>query len=115
MKKLKEGKLDRKWFWCIIVVTWVLMTVLFLVGTRPRAPISNGRLLAISVLFIIYLAAIVMRLRDTGKSLACLVIFFICPLFMIVIGCWESEKPHWVESESDEQGALPEWTDNERK
>ncbi|MDE7223774.1 MAG: hypothetical protein K2O34_08360, partial [Acetatifactor sp.] len=61
MKKLKEGKLDRKWFWSIIIVIWVLAAVLFLVGNNPRTPISNSRLLALTVLLAFYLAAIVMR------------------------------------------------------
>lgn len=115
MKKLKEGKLDRKWFWCIIIVMWVVIAALLLVRTNSRAPISDGRLLALTGLLVLYLAAIVMRLRDAGKSLGFLIVFCIFPLFIFVIGCWESEKPHWEESESDEPGRSPAWADQERE
>ena len=111
MKKLKEGKLDRKWFWCTIIVIWVLMTMVFLVGTTPEKAISNGRLCILMVLFVFYMAAIVMRLRDTGYSLAFLIIFFIFPAFIFIIGCLKSKETDDVESES----ALPEWMDNERR
>lgn len=115
MKKLKEGKLGRKWFWCAIIVIWALMAVVFLVGTTPGKAISNGRLCIIMVLFVFYMAAIVMRLRDTGYSLALLIIFFIFPAFLFVIGCLKSKETDNVEQESALPDVLLEWMDNERR
>lgn len=111
MTKLKEGKLDRKWFWCVIIAVWVLMYILFMVGRSPEESISSGRLCGLMVLFVIYIAAIVMRLRDTGQSMALLIIIFIVPMFMIVIGCMKSQETLEMQEAEPEGEAPGVWPD----
>lgn len=94
MEKVKSGKLNRKWFWILMIVIWGIEIALLLVGRNPRQAISFERCVALLAVFVAYIAAIIMRLRDAGKSIAYMLVLLVFPIFMVVIGCWESEKTH---------------------
>ena len=94
MEKIRKGKLDQQNFWLAILVLWGLMAVVMLLGvdTNSREGLSTPRIIILLVLMVIYLIAMVMRLEDAGKSKALVLICFIFPIFMFVIGAWPSES-----------------------
>lgn len=100
MEKIKKGKLNQPNFWFAILILWGLMAAVMLLGidTNSREGLSVPRIVILLVLTVIYLMALIMRLEDAGKSKALVLICFVFPIFMFVIGAWPSES---IESEEN--------------
>ena len=90
MNKLKQGKLTRITYWIALFIIWGTMAALMMVGNASEGPISKIRLFFLLVMFVCYIAALVMRLRDVGQSMGFAVICVLVPIFVFVIGFWPS-------------------------
>lgn len=91
LERLKKGKMDRTTFWIMIVVIWCIEIALLLAGyDYYNEALPAWRLICLMVVLVFYLLAVILRLRDAGKGIGLVVICFIIPVFMFVIGCWPS-------------------------
>jgi len=84
-------KLSRGKFWLGIAIVWAVEFCVALVGRGISEEMSPMRIFLILLTFVVYLALIVFRLNDAGKSKALLLVCFIIPIFMFYIGALESE------------------------
>ncbi len=103
MKKLKQGKLTRRSYWIALFLIWAVMAALLVAGRTLGEPISSLRLAFLLVMFVCYVAVVVMRLRDTGQSMGFIAICIFVPIFIFVIGSWPSlEMQMTVKKENGE-------------
>lgn len=91
MEKIKQGKMDKKAYWITMAVLWVLIIILAVAGETLG---NNGRVSVGIIGVVIIVVSAVMRLRDAGKSMIHLLLVFILPMYIYVIGFYNSEEPH---------------------
>lgn len=91
MEKIKQGKMDKKAYWIAMAVLWLLIIMLAITG---EALGYNGRVFVGIIGIVIMVVSAVMRLRDAGKSMVHLLLVFIIPAYIYIIGFYKSEEPH---------------------
>lgn len=92
MKKLKQGKMDKKAFWIAMGVVCFIF-IMLAVNLETGDVLGDFGRCAVGILGgVIYLAACAMRLRDAGKSMKYLFILFIVPVYAFLIAGYESEE-----------------------
>lgn len=94
MEQIKKGKLDRPHFWATILILWGLMAAVMLVGVdiQRHETLSVTRIIILLILEVFYFVAMIMRLEDAGRSKALVLVCFIFPIFMFIIGAFPSES-----------------------
>ncbi|WP_075717354.1 DUF805 domain-containing protein [Roseburia sp. 499] len=99
-------KLRRGPFWCVIICVWILEVVIFLTGRNEHGEMSGMGIVFLLALLAVYIGAIMLRLKDAGKSMAMVFVCTIIPVFMFVIGSWPSEEDSYYDENKTEQGVM---------
>lgn len=71
-----------------------LILVLIILAVMGELPGDNGSLVMGIIAIVIMLVSSVMRLRDAGKSMMHLILLFIIPGYLYIIGLYKSEEWH---------------------
>ena len=106
MKKIMQGKMDKKTFWITVVVSWLLIIMLAVNLSTGDWLGDIGRGAVGIIALVIYFAACAMRLRDAGKSVGLMLIMCIVPIYAFVIGSYESEEPYKTDVENEEKETM---------
>lgn len=85
-------KLRRGPFWGVIICVWILEVAIFLTGRNKYGEMSSTGIVFLLALLAVYIGAIMLRLKDAGKSMALVWICTIVPVFMFFVGSWPSEE-----------------------
>lgn len=91
MEKFKRGKMGRKEYW---IAMGAIVFIVILMAVMNKQLGDNGRLALGIVAIVIILVSAVMRLRDAGKSMVHLILLFIIPGYLYIIGLYKSEEWH---------------------
>lgn len=96
-------KLRRGPFWCVIFCVWILEVVIFMNGRNEHGQMSSMGIVLLLVLLAVYVGAIMLRLKDSGKSMAMVLVCTIIPIFMFVVGSWPSEEDSYYDEDKMER------------
>lgn len=106
MKKIMQGKMDKKTFWIAVVISWLLIIMLAVNLSTGDWLGDIGRGAVGIIALVIYFSACAMRLRDAGKSVGLMLIMCIVPIYAFVIGSYESEEPYETDVENEEKETM---------
>lgn len=88
------SRLSRGKFWIGILTVWALILIVSLAGVDYSVfqGLSTFRICLLMGLTIVYCVLIVLRLKDIGWNRALVLVIFIFPLFMFIVGFMPSKE-----------------------